>query len=302
MSNDSSDNRVRNTARQRQKWQTEVSQAAVSEAQVSPPSHSSNTPLSTQSLPERSAVSPKTGQWGPLTAVIYGLCVFFGSQIAAGLLLLAILGLTGKTSTEVYNLLDSQVTAQFAITVLSETLMVAGLVAYVKYHGARMSDIGWNKLRARYVGQAAVWFITYFIVYIVIYAILSEFIPALNTEQKQDLGFSDPTSVRDTALLAVSLIIIPPVAEELLFRGFLYKGMRTRFSVVGATILTSILFAIGHLQIGNGSSLLWVAALDTFILSLFLCYVREKSNSLWPGIFMHAIKNAIAFSALYFVT
>ena len=68
---------------------------------------------------------------------------------------------------------------------------------------------------------------------------------------------------------------------------------------VPAAIITSLMFAVGHLQFGSGAPLLWVAALDTFVLSLVLCYIREKTDSLWPGIFIHAIKNALAFSVLF---
>jgi membrane protease YdiL (CAAX protease family) len=59
------------------------------------------------------------------------------------------------------------------------------------------------------------------------------------------------------------------------------------------------LFGVAHLQFGSGAPLLWVAALDTFTLSIVLCYLREKTGSVWAGVFLHAIKNAIAFVALF---
>jgi membrane protease YdiL (CAAX protease family) len=44
-----------------------------------------------------------------------------------------------------------------------------------------------------------------------------------------------------------------------------------------------------------------VAALDTFTLSLVLCYLRQKTDSLWPGIMLHALKNGLAFMSLFLI-
>ena len=103
-------------------------------------------------------------------------------------------------------------------------------------------------------------------------------------------------------LTFVSLVVLPPLAEETVFRGFVYTGIRRRFPFLLSAVITSVLFAIPHLQFGEGAPLLWVAALDTFVLSLVLCYVRERTNSLWPGILIHALKNGIAFVALFLIT
>jgi len=86
-----------------------------------------------------------------------------------------------------------------------------------------------------------------------------------------------------------------------MFRGFVYTGLRTKLQPVGSALITSAVFASLHLEFGNGAPLLWVAAIDTFILSLVLCYLREKTGSLWPGICLHALKNFVAFATLYLI-
>ena len=53
------------------------------------------------------------------------------------------------------------------------------------------------------------------------------------------------------------------------------------------------------MEFGSGQPLLWVAALDTFTLSMVLCYLRQETDSLWPGILLHALKNCIAFITLF---
>jgi len=50
---------------------------------------------------------------------------------------------------------------------------------------------------------------------------------------------------------------------------------------------------------GGAAGPLYIAALDTFILSLVLIYLREKTGSLWASITLHAVKNGVAFMALF---
>jgi len=122
-----------------------------------------------------------------------------------------------------------------------------------------------------------------------------------NIDQKQELGFDNISGTLNLTLTFISLVVLPPAVEELLFRGVLFGGLRTRMSFRATALITSVLFAVPHLLESGGGGLLWVAGIDTFILSLVLCYLREKTGNLWAGIILHTLKNAIAFAALYVV-
>jgi|GEM_PF-1431698 len=74
-----------------------------------------------------------------------------------------------------------------------------------------------------------------------------------------------------------------PVAEEVLFRGILYRGLRTQWGPWAAALLSSALFAAGHLDV--------IAALPIFIFSLGLCWSMERSKSLVPAIIAHGLFN-----------
>lgn len=82
-------------------------------------------------------------------------------------------------------------------------------------------------------------------------------------------------------------------------RGFLYTTLKKALKPIWAVLLTSALFAAAHLSEGGSSGLLWIGALDTFVLSLVLIYLREKTGGLWASITLHAIKNGIAFVTLF---
>jgi membrane protease YdiL (CAAX protease family) len=86
-----------------------------------------------------------------------------------------------------------------------------------------------------------------------------------------------------------------------MMRGLLYSSLRKAMPVVTAGVVTSALFAIAHLPEGGSGGPLYIAALDTFVLGLVLVYLRQKTDGLWASMSLHALKNGIAFIALFLV-
>ena len=89
-------------------------------------------------------------------------------------------------------------------------------------------------------------------------------------------------------------VIFAPIVEEIFFRGFLFQGFRQRYGWVTATLLSSAIFAAGHLDP--------VALIPTFVLGAVLAYVYHRSNSVWPGIILHFLVNAFGLCAAYAMT
>lgn len=97
-----------------------------------------------------------------------------------------------------------------------------------------------------------------------------------------DLDRSEGIGIRLAVITAA--VIVAPVFEEILFRGFLQTGIRqcTRFAWI-AIGTSSLIFALIHAP--------WQAP-PIFVLSLFLGWVYEKTRCLWAPIGMHATFNA----------
>jgi membrane protease YdiL (CAAX protease family) len=246
--------------------------------------------------------SLKQSPWGPLAAILYAAFLFVFAQLGMALLMALFLKGLGWNANRIEDWLTNDTFAQFAYIALAETATVAGVIWFVHRRGALMRLIGWNRFQLRYIVIALAGFGVYILGYIVTAMITSALVPSLNLGQKQDVGFQNAHTQLSLILTGISLVVLPPLAEEITFRGFLFTGLRRRFRFLPATLITSVLFAIPHLQFGGNTPLLWVAALDTLILSFVLCYVRERTNSLWPGILIHATKNGIAFIALFLIT
>lgn len=239
----------------------------------------------------------------PLQAI--GATVFFYfagqvlAQIIASLMAGVVFGIQNKTDEEAREILRNSVAIQAAVTGLFYGL-VAGMV-YLLLRVRRISwkKIGWIRPRQKDFGYAVLALGVYFALNIVLSVLIRVFVPVINLDQEQKIGFETASSPTQLVFVFLSLVILPPLVEEIVSRGLLFTGLRSKLPFITAAIVTSIFFGAAHLQFGSGSPLLWAAAIDTFVLSMVLCHLRERSGSLWPCITLHALKNGIAFTVLF---
>ncbi len=242
---------------------------------------------------------PHAAPWSAQRAVLGVILAFFLSQAIGSFVLLAYPQVMGWDQSRIDEWINSSAGAQFAYVLITEALTLLVLwLFWRKYKSSAVREtLGLHRLpHWKDVGHAILGVLVYLALYMVFFGIINALIP-VDTSQNQAVGFDH---AKGGALLMafVSLVILPPIVEEITFRGFLFAGLKRRFGVVAGAILTSLLFAAPHLLTGE-SSLLWVAAIDTFALSLVLCYLRQKTGSLYAPIVVHALKNSIAFLALF---
>ena len=138
---------------------------------------------------------------------------------------------------------------------------------------------------------APVGFIVFMIVAVILVAILQSIFPGINWNESQDVGFSNLISSSDFVLAFISLVVVAPVAEELIFRGWLYGKLRAKIPAIPAMLVVSILFGIVHGQ--------WNVGVTVFVMSIAMCTLREITGTIWGGILIHILKNGIAFYFLY---
>ena len=91
------------------------------------------------------------------------------------------------------------------------------------------------------------------------------------------------------ALLMLAFSIAAPVSEEVLARGFLYRGWSASFlRVPGAIILSSLVWSLVHLQYDA------YFLAEVFSIGLWFGYMRYRGSSLWLTIMLHALNNLTA--------
>jgi uncharacterized protein len=94
--------------------------------------------------------------------------------------------------------------------------------------------------------------------------------------------------LRGGGLIAAILVIgiAPGIAEELLFRGYIQTRLTARWGAVWGVLITSVLFAVFHLDPLQG--------VLAFAMGLFLGAITERSASIIPAMICHAANNTFA--------
>lgn len=153
-------------------------------------------------------------------------------------------------------------------------------------------DLGLDRLMTwTDIGLAPVTFIVYMIVASAVMNGVVHFIPGFPVDQAQDVGFKAFGTSMDNVLAFITLVVLAPIAEETVFRGYLYGKLNKYIPVVLSAIIVSLLFGLAHWQ--------WNVSVNVFILSLFLCGLRSLTGSIWAGVLVHMLKNGVAYYILF---
>jgi membrane protease YdiL (CAAX protease family) len=107
-----------------------------------------------------------------------------------------------------------------------------------------------------------------------------------------DLGIGNPnTLIAVTAVLEI--VLLAPVSEELFFRGFLFAGLRSKWTFWPAAIVSGLIFGLVHAPTGV------TAAIPLAALGFALCWLYEQTGSVWPCMIAHGINNGLAVALIH---
>lgn len=85
--------------------------------------------------------------------------------------------------------------------------------------------------------------------------------------------------------LVISIILIAPIIEEIIFRSFIYRLIKRYTNILLSSLLTALLFGLIHDNI--------LAFTILFMLSIFLTYMYEKYGNLMYSILTHMFFNTL---------
>jgi CAAX protease family protein len=226
-------------------------------------------------LPERAAP-----RWPAWYAGIGFLVALISTLVVVGIVAAA----TGASTS------DENPTFTVVATFLQGLIFIGTAVLFASFAGKpRPKDFGLRPSRFwPTVGWAALGLFSFYILAAVYTAVVQ---PDAEQTVAQDLGANQGTLGMIAAGFMV--ICIAPVAEEFFFRGFFYRALRSRYSVLMAALIDGVLFGVIHWDFTSAEALLIVPPLAT--LGFMFCLVYERTGSLYPVIALHALNNAIAF-------
>ena len=225
------------------------------------------------------------------------------SQLAVGYTMLGILGqktFEQPLPTAIYSALSYMI-AMFLIVFVPlkiSTIQNKSKESVSKNTRKSLGLTGWPTWTD--IGLAPAGFLAYFLL-ASLFTMLFSLFPWFNAGEAQDVGFNVYITGIDRVIAFLVLVVIAPIAEEIIFRGWLYDKLRGKFleqysntvSMVISTFLVSLLFGIIHMQ--------WNVGVNVFAMSIVLCGLREITGTIYAGILMHMLKNGIAFYLLYVV-
>jgi membrane protease YdiL (CAAX protease family) len=103
------------------------------------------------------------------------------------------------------------------------------------------------------------------------------------------------------ALLGPVVVLMAPLAEEIFFRGFLFRGLRRRFRFWPAALISGAAFGLVHIapvtaRQAAGTALIAPAL---FVVGMGLAFVYERRKSLLAPMTAHAVFNVVGFLSIF---
>jgi uncharacterized protein len=244
-----------------------------------------------------SATQPKPCRpWGFWATTAFGLAAiaaWFAFQLLAASVTLAFLGVGGNASN-----FEIQTLASHALTIAIATIVSMPAPIAVIALAARLARCSVQDYLALHRPTRAD-----LIVGIAIVAILLPLGDLSSWLFGRDLVPSAVVDAYRTArasgvvvLLAIALIVAAPLMEELLFRGFLFRGYaQSPLGVAGTIVLTSAGWAVMHIQYDT------FYVVQIFVLGCAFGWLRWRSNSTLLTIILHAIVNTVALVQVAYI-
>jgi membrane protease YdiL (CAAX protease family) len=180
--------------------------------------------------------------------------------------------------------------AQSANLILIQLTYLLPLVVIFAYRRVNPTSLGFGMFEWSTLGLGCGLLIVSYLVILIHNAILM--LLGVDTQGDQILQLF--AALDSPAWFIIVGVILAPIVEETFFRGFLFQGFRQKYGWISGAFLSSAIFGAAHLDP--------VAFIPTFILGFLLAYMYHRSNSVWPGIILHVLVNALGLCAAYAAT
>lgn len=200
------------------------------------------------------------------------------------LLLLSVISLTVMVIPPLYFLADAKWVSEEVGNLISNSLpsIIVAIFYSRKKYGDNFPRVYFVKTSKKVILSSlligmSIWFVIH-IGYSYIIP-LWEWSPSLLPPQSNDI------------FDGIQLLLLAPVFEEILFRGFILDILRSRYKQWIAILISSILFALIHVYP--------IKLFPTFCFAVFVAFLKISSASLWPCVLAHLGNNLMSRASYY---
>jgi len=185
---------------------------------------------------------------------------------------------------------DQNVVVSFAFNLLIDAAGLMVVWHFVKKRDGHLNDLGWRRFDVfAAIGFVVLGFILLILTVAGIAFVVQHFFPIYDTAQPQTNEFTSKAAI-GTNWALMALVVMPPIIEETIFRGFLLPALATKAGFWPATLAVSLVFALAHGQANVG--------VYTFLLSIVTCFMYRRFDSIVPGVLLHMLNNLITYWAM----
>jgi membrane protease YdiL (CAAX protease family) len=229
--------------------------------------------------PHLKAAAPKP--WGIIATALWALLAMLISFVVS---LVALTLWTGGAIDRLQNIMSNGPLLSLMI-LLSAVVQILVLASVARRRGRQAADyLGWIVPRGRDAAEAFAAVVAFLLVADAITYLLHR-----DTITSFQDAYRSARQESGLVLLWIAVVIAAPISEEIMFRGFLYRGWaRSPRAVLPAVVITSTLWALSHVQYD------WFGMLQIFLLGLILGWARWRSGSTMLTFGMHASTNTWA--------
>jgi membrane protease YdiL (CAAX protease family) len=175
-----------------------------------------------------------------------------------------------------------------ALTVVQDGLLILAAWLTLRASLGRAGPSALGLRRVRRIGRAVrLAFLVYLVFLFTSWALAQIFGNPPDQELVTDIKRESHTAV--LVGFAVMTCLVAPVAEEIFFRGFMFRVFNAKLGPVWGTLLASVIFGSVHAP----NPVLGLIALG--VLGAGLCVLYLRVQSIIPGMAVHALNNSITF-------
>ena len=123
-----------------------------------------------------------------------------------------------------------------------------------------------------------------FIIFIPLLFLISFIIQYVLPEYKQqEIVLNFKNTLLEDKIILIHVLVIAPIVEEIIFRGYMYRILKSRTPIIFAMIISSTIFSLIHYNV--------LSYILLFVLSIFLTYIYERNGSIICPIIIHSLFN-----------
>jgi len=181
----------------------------------------------------------------------------------------------------------------FLVAFLVQFLATVGLVFLVTifYHHGGWRDLGINRPRPGTLGRYGIMggIILILMVFVMGY-VLKYLQPEIQPQYYEEM-LRSVSRVPDFFAILIAGSVLAPLSEEIFYRGMIYPVFRKHMGPVWGAILAGLVFGLAHWD-------LW-RTIPLAIGGAGLCYIYEKSGSIWVSVLAHGVWNGLLSIIIY---